>query len=190
MEYANKSLALKRVQEICPECLQKSRHKLSCGSYYKVPSFVNVGPRLYVGCFEGRYNENWGAIVTILTERELQRLERRSIQGLPVLHVDHEDEEPGITQHFDRVFEFINEHRKGKNVYVHCRAGISRSPFAVATYLTTVNNYNYDQNLSFLRRRRKVTSIWPEFIEEGRKYLRYLEAGRPGEYIAPQKSGW
>lgn len=177
---------------MCPECRQQGQHKFSCGSYYKVPGYANVGEHLYVGCFEERYNPSWGAIVTLVSARELKRLEERlsKLTTVPVLHIDHEDEEPGLTGHFDTVFEFINKHRKDKKVFVHCRAGISRSPFTVSTYLTTVNNFSYEKNLAFVERRRRVTSIWPEFIPEGRRYLQYVNAGRPGIYIPPQKSGW
>jgi len=56
---------------------------------------------------------------------------------------------------FDGCFEFIHEHRtQGRNVFVHCQAGMSRSPTIVIGYLIKNEAMNYETALEYVKKRR------------------------------------
>jgi dual specificity MAP kinase phosphatase len=56
---------------------------------------------------------------------------------------------------FEECFEFIHEHRtQGRNVFVHCQAGMSRSPTIVIGYLLKNEGMDYQTAFEFVKKRR------------------------------------
>lgn len=68
---------------------------------------------------------------------------------------DNSDE--NIYLYFQTAFEFIeNSISNGGKVYVHCRAGISRSASIVCSYLIKKNNWTYEESIKFMINVRKI----------------------------------
>ena len=69
--------------------------------------------------------------------------------------------------HFTNCFDFIHEHRsQGRNVLVHCVAGISRSPTIVIGYLMTHLDMNFENALKFTKEKRRCTSPNHGFVKQ------------------------
>jgi hypothetical protein len=65
-----------------------------------------------------------------------------------------------------RQVEFITEQRRaGFTVFVHCRAGISRSGMVVAAYLMARDGYTRDEAIELLRTKRPRVGPNPAFME-------------------------
>jgi hypothetical protein len=65
-----------------------------------------------------------------------------------------------------RMVAFISEQRQaGAVVYVHCRAGISRSGMVVAAYLMSKYGWTRDETLAFMRVRRPLVRPNPAFTQ-------------------------
>jgi hypothetical protein len=62
--------------------------------------------------------------------------------------------------------EFIDQQRRaGRQVYVHCRAGFSRSGLVMAAYLMYRDGCNRDEALAALREKRSLVHPNPAFME-------------------------
>lgn len=62
-----------------------------------------------------------------------------------------------ISAHFDEINELIYEYiRKGKNVLVHCMAGMSRSATIIISYLMKYENMTFKEALLFVKERRPI----------------------------------
>jgi protein-tyrosine phosphatase len=76
-----------------------------------------------------------------------------------------------MSQHFDEAIAFIEEQlNAGRNLLVHCHAGVSRSATVMIAYLMTKNQWNYDDALAFLRTKRKWVRPNPGFEKQLRDY--------------------
>lgn len=61
---------------------------------------------------------------------------------------------------------FVDAQRKaGRTVYVHCRAGISRSGMVTVAYLMQEHDWTRDKALEFVRSKRPMTRPHPAFLE-------------------------
>lgn len=64
-----------------------------------------------------------------------------------------------ITKYLPAAISFIHTNlRLGKKVFVHCVAGVSRSPTVVIAYLMVSRKMSYDQALAFVQERRPVVN--------------------------------
>lgn len=60
-----------------------------------------------------------------------------------------------INIHFEETYNFIELSRaSGRNILVHCHAGVSRSAAVVCAYLMKKHKWTLDQALSFMRTKR------------------------------------
>jgi len=67
-----------------------------------------------------------------------------------------------LSKYFTTCFKFIHENRsKGKNVLVHCMAGISRSSTIIIGYLMTNENMSLEIAYKFVRQKRRAA--FPNF---------------------------
>lgn len=196
----------RRIYMNCRECNSNTwRHRFRCESFFTLPPFVEIIPNLFVGWMGARSLPQWGAVVSILSEEEMQ-YERMSGRcagpftgvaqpGVPLLHIDHDDRTPGLTGHFERIFNFTDKYIQEVPVFFHCRAAVSRSPFTAAVYLAARRGMKYEHALARVQRKRKVAQIWEPFIDEGREYLNHLDALKEGRvpansYVPRGTAGW
>jgi protein-tyrosine phosphatase len=62
-----------------------------------------------------------------------------------------------ITPYFQQAHEFINKAKSNnENVLVHCRAGHSRSPTIIMSYMMKYYNMTYDQAFGLVNKQRKI----------------------------------
>jgi protein-tyrosine phosphatase len=57
---------------------------------------------------------------------------------------------------YEIVYKIKKEHNSGKNILVHCYAGMQRSAASIAMYLIATNKMNADQAISFLKQKRPI----------------------------------
>lgn len=82
------------------------------------------------------------------------------------LVIDDNPEEK-ISEHFFSVHKIISQAvSENKNVVVHCAAGMSRSPTLVIAYLMIENRWNYEEAISFVRKRREIIDPNVGFIKQ------------------------
>lgn len=73
--------------------------------------------------------------------------------------------ESTITKYIDTVTDFIYENIKKGGVLVHCRAGISRSPSFILSYLIKYCAMSVDNGLKLLKDKRPEIRPKKEFID-------------------------
>lgn len=84
-----------------------------------------------------------------------------------------------MTQHFDEAIAFIEEQlNAGRNLLIHCHAGVSRSATITIAYLMTKNQWTYDEALEFLKSKRKWVRPNFGFEKQLRDYEQRLNAMR------------
>ncbi|CAD8083437.1 unnamed protein product [Paramecium sonneborni] len=68
-----------------------------------------------------------------------------------------------ILEYLDQTYNFIDQ---AQNVFVHCAAGINRSPAIVCAYLMKKNKWNYEQAFQFVKERRPVVNKQTNFAQQ------------------------
>ncbi|KAK6173211.1 hypothetical protein SNE40_016705 [Patella caerulea] len=104
--------------------------------------------------------ENIGGVISLNQEFELKRFvytleewKQLSVTQLKIPTLDYIG--APSTADLKRGVDFILEHKKDqKSVYVHCKAGRTRSTTVVACYLMTVNNLSPEESLNFIKDKR------------------------------------
>lgn len=88
-------------------------------------------------------------------ENTKYRIEHFSIiDGNSISFLDNIDEAN------DKIHKYLTE---GKNIYIHCDEGISRSPAILIFYLIMNKRFNYDDAYDLLKQIRPIIDIDPEF---------------------------
>ena len=72
--------------------------------------------------------------------------------------------EDSLITHIDKCIEFINEN-KDKKIFVHCNAGISRSPAIIIAYLIKALNYSFKDAYNLVKSKRNIKPN-EKFIQE------------------------
>lgn len=189
----------------CYECHTDKYHKMSCTSYYTFPPYVEIMENLYLGWAGARSKPEWKAVVSIITPYQL-RYEQNSYicaeteytgivpENTPLLLIEHHDMELGLSAYYQQIFEFIDKYRKEGPVFVHCQAGISRSPAVVSTYLAEKENIPFDDAERLVKDKRYQVEIWDGFKKESKGYLKWVRETKSGviniPYLAPSRAGW
>ena len=71
-----------------------------------------------------------------------------------------------ITKYFNDTNLFIKNHiSKGKRVFIHCHAGISRSASILTAYLLSQTNMNLNETLTYLRSKRSIVNPNKDFYK-------------------------
>jgi protein-tyrosine phosphatase len=84
-----------------------------------------------------------------------------------------------ISNHFKEALEFIRAAiSEGKNVLVHCFAGVSRSASTVIAYLMTYHNMEYNTAFSFVKSKRSWINPNYGFQGQLRRYGLHLKEKR------------
>lgn len=115
------------------------------------------------------------AVVSALHEDQVQQCALDVLIGSSRPHIrvsvwDDPEEADQIALHFDRAADFVHKHvESGRNVLVHCAAGISRSTTLVLYYMLKYRGYkSVDEALEKVRERRPDAN-------PNRGFLRVLE---------------
>ena len=73
--------------------------------------------------------------------------------------------EDSIIPYIDKCIQFINEN-KNKKIFVHCNAGVSRSPSIVIAYLIKSLNYTFNEAYNFVKKKRNIIKPNEKFLQE------------------------
>ena len=57
---------------------------------------------------------------------------------------------------FEIVYKMLQELKEGRTLYVHCHAGMQRSPAVVAMFLIAVHKMSTDQAKAYIKQRRPI----------------------------------
>lgn len=60
---------------------------------------------------------------------------------------------------YEIVYKMINEYKQGHPIYVHCHAGMQRSPAVVAFFLMAVHRMSADQAKAYIKQRRPIVFL-------------------------------
>lgn len=83
---------------------------------------------------------------------------------------------------FDECFEYIHEHRtQGRNVFVHCVVGKSRSPAIVVAYLMKTLYMSFEEALGDVQKKRKMAKPNKGFITQLISYGNKLKEKHAGD---------
>ncbi|CAF0831825.1 unnamed protein product [Didymodactylos carnosus] len=141
----------------------------------RLTSTDKVLPHLFLGSLRDRHN------VVAMKKNKISHVV--CIIDVPDIIVDKEGSytvlniqaadsiEQNLSQHFEKCIDFIHAARlDGKDVLVHCQAGISRSATIVLAYLMTIMDYDFDKAMQIVRGARDY--IYPNygFCEQLKKY--------------------
>ena len=74
--------------------------------------------------------------------------------------------EESILPHIDKCVQFINENIKEKKIFVHCNAGVSRSPSIIIAYLIKSFNYSFNYAYNFVKSKRNIIKPNDKFLKE------------------------
>jgi|APFre7841882793_1041355.scaffolds.fasta_scaffold21965_1 dual specificity phosphatase 12 len=95
-------------------------------------------------------------VISILNKYESQQITK--VKGINYLTIDLEDHEnENIADHFNLAADFIeNGLLNGTGVFVHCFAGVSRSPTILAAYFIIKRKMTADEALLFILQKRSI----------------------------------
>ena len=57
---------------------------------------------------------------------------------------------------YEIVYKFINEYKAGRPIFVHCAAGMQRSPAVIAMFLIAFYRMTADQAMAFIQSKRPI----------------------------------
>ncbi|TFK72450.1 phosphatases II [Pluteus cervinus] len=127
-----------------------------------------IVPKLWLGDWSASRNvEALQArdITSILCLFEGDALQPEGFIHRQILIDDHPSVD--ILVHLRSAIDFIQEQLDtGHGILVHCGAGISRSPTAVAAYLIYTRNMDVDEAITFIKKKRYVIEPNDGFIKQ------------------------
>ena len=111
-----------------------------------------------------------GAILTLISKEkmEIENVEIMAKEAekqhfcIDIVDLENED----IMQHFEKTFNFIEEHLQTTNVLVHCMAGVSRSATIVVAYLMRKHGWSLDRSLRAVKDKRPQIRPNDGFLEQ------------------------
>lgn len=80
---------------------------------------------------------------------------------------------------FDDGIDYVRGHiENGKNVLVHCAAGVSRSASLVIAYMMKVKGMSFTESHNYVKSKRGVIQPNEGFIEQLKKYEQILKGSK------------
>jgi hypothetical protein len=133
------------------------------------PNYSQIEPGLYVGGYVEAPPPGTGFVLNLCREDDPYRAEHH-------LHEPIRDAAPAPSlEWLERMVDLVEEHRQaGRTVFVHCRAGASRSGMVALAYLMREHGWSLEEALAEARRRRDVIRPNPAFKELLRRWERHL----------------
>lgn len=185
--------------------------------YHEIPIGGQIGARLFLGSIPNKLARDGdelktigiGAILSVNEEWEHQQIgyscpysdKEYKQAGVERSKIDHKDHTPLAFPEMDKAADFIDSQiREGKNVYVHCRAGVGRSAMAVAAYLIKYKGMKVNDAMDTIKQARPESTIkkkeaalknfyeiWEKVHKLQKKYLPHT-VPEPGSYISSDAS--
>ena len=135
-------------------------------------SFSEILPNLYLGnrhakyCETGKNKFQPTVIISIGCNRNI----------FPNLVAEYkfsikDGKESDITPFLTEITSLIDKHIKNNVVFIHCQAGINRSPAIVLAYLCKYHNYTVDQAQSYIKERRPCARFQWHYMKQVEEWL-------------------
>ena len=109
-------------------------------------------------------------VISALTEEEYEdyMIAKEDFDGIEwVRLVIDDDEQEKISHYFFEVHIIISKAlAANKNVFVHCAAGMSRSPSLVIAYLMIENRWTYEEAINYVQRKRGIVQPNIGFVKQ------------------------
>jgi hypothetical protein len=119
-----------------------------------------IEDRLYLGAAVDRPPRGTQAVLNLCERADTYQAEDHVWEPIA-------DAEPAPTLDWlrQRVDYVDSRLHAGKTVYVHCRAGVSRSGMVVTAYVMFARGWTRDEALAFVRSRRPIVRPNPAFMQ-------------------------
>ena len=165
-------LKLYNKNPLCDECFEIQKKLVSDFSKNKKvfnPECVEIlKDKLYLGNYDFALNNE------LLKEKNIScilvcgsELECRFPHEFKYLKINLNDYiEDSIIPYIDKCIKFINDSQNNK-IFVHCNAGISRSPSIIIAYLIKELNFSFKDALNFVKEKR--------YIKPNEKFIKELQ---------------
>ena len=135
---------------------------------------------------DGLYLGNWNAVTfpsvmkklnikVVVTAMHIPLLNDEKFDGIKYHFIQVEDlDNEDILSYFPLAYKIISKaQQEGKNVYVHCHAGISQSATIVISFLMKKYHINADNALNMVRKSRSKVSPNDGFIDQLKLYEKW-----------------
>jgi protein-tyrosine phosphatase len=98
------------------------------------------------------------------------------MNDISFLHISSNDHpSQDLSMYFPMVFDFISSFvESGKNVLVHCHAGVSRSTTLLTSYLMAKRKQNHSEVLRHIRSRRSYINPNSGFLQQLKRHDKAL----------------
>ena len=146
---------------LCDKCLEIQKNLVN--DFSKNKKVFNpecdeiIKNKLYLGNYDFALNydllkqNNVSCILVCGSE-----LECKFENEFKYLKIDLNDyTEDSIIPYIDKCIQFINEN-KNKRIFIHCNAGISRSPSIIIAYLIKSLNYSFKDAFNLVKSKRNI----------------------------------
>ena len=113
-------------------------------------------------------------MLNISTDIPCYHAEENSIEYRQIRCLDSSTQ--NILEHFDETFDFMKKmiDDEKKNVFVHCYAGISRSPSFVIGYLMKYHSKTFREAYQMVRTKRPIINPNLNFLSQLQRYEQIL----------------
>ncbi|KAL4492589.1 hypothetical protein ABPG72_007702 [Tetrahymena utriculariae] len=127
--------------------------------------------KLFLGSAAGASSKNLivtnqiQAVLTIANESNI-RYPKDIVSEHKIIKAEDDNTE-NISKYFDECVEFLAKNLlEGKNVLVHCIAGVSRSPSFVIAFLIKQFNWSYQRAYDYVKERRPAVQPNANFVRQ------------------------
>ncbi len=125
-----------------------------------LPNYTEIEPGLYMGGLVNEPPPGTTAVLNLCETEDPYHVEDHRWVPIP-----DASPAPKLEWLREQVAFVTAEKEAGRVVYVHCRAGVSRSGMVVVAYFMAKNGWTRDEAVSFVRGRRLVLNPNPAFRE-------------------------
>ena len=139
---------------------------------------VNKIGALFQGGIQPLKDKKWikdnkiTAVVSVLLEETVKLGSSIPHLVVPVMEEGNYD----IYQYFDTAYKFIEENlTSGKNVYIHCYAGMTRSSTITTAFLMKYKKLKFDEAFKYLKSKRSIAKLNKPFHNDLIKYENQLK---------------
>ena len=156
---------------LCDKCLNLQKELIVEFSKNKKNFYPEcdeiIKGKLYLGNYDFALNKdllkNKNISCIIVCGSELECKFPNEFQYLKINLNDYIED--SILPYIDQCMEFINDNND-KKIFIHCNAGVSRSPSIVISYLIKGLNYSFKEAYDLVKSKRKIIKPNDKFMDE------------------------